>query len=93
MQPDYARVHYELRRKGMTLMLLWEEYQAEHADRHTYRYSQYCEKYRQFAKRFKRSAFAELRTDTVCEPGSLAMRKCGRFEMRMPGRFSVQKGG
>ncbi len=55
VQPDYARVHHELRRKGMTLMLLWEEYQAEHADRHTYRYSQYCEKYRQFTKLLKRS--------------------------------------
>lgn len=55
VQPDYARVHHELRRKGMTLMLLWEEYQAEHADRHTYGYSQYCEKYRQFTKRLKRS--------------------------------------
>ena len=32
MQPDYGRVHHELRRKGMTLMLLWEEHRAEHAD-------------------------------------------------------------
>lgn len=55
VQPDYGRVHHELRRKGMTLMLLWEEYQADHVDSHTYRYSQYCEKYRQFAKRLKRS--------------------------------------
>ena len=55
VQPDYGRVHHELRRKGMTLMLLWEEYQAEHAEHHTYRYSQYCEKYRQFARRLKRS--------------------------------------
>ncbi len=55
VQPDYARVHHELRRKGVTLMLLWEEYQAEHAEHHTYRYSQYCEKYRQFTRRLKRS--------------------------------------
>src|SRR5438045_4294937 len=26
IQPDYGRVHQELRRKGMTLMLLWEEH-------------------------------------------------------------------
>lgn len=26
--PDYAEVHQELRRKGVTLMLLWEEYKA-----------------------------------------------------------------
>lgn len=27
------------RRKGVTLTLLWEEYQAEFADRQTYRYT------------------------------------------------------
>ncbi|AOJ58706.1 transposase [Burkholderia thailandensis] len=26
VQPDYGRIHQELRRKGMTLTLLWEEY-------------------------------------------------------------------
>jgi len=31
VMPDYGRVHQQLQRKGMTLMLLWEEYQAEHA--------------------------------------------------------------
>jgi transposase len=53
--PDYGRIHQELRRKGVTLMLLWEEYQAEHADRQTYRYTQFCEHYRVFAGRLKRS--------------------------------------
>ena len=28
LQPDYAEIHGELSRKGMTLMLLWHEYQA-----------------------------------------------------------------
>jgi transposase len=55
VQPDYPRVHHELRRKGMTLMLLWEEYRAEFADRQTYAYSQYCDNYRRFAKSLKRS--------------------------------------
>lgn len=31
-QPDWSRMHAELRRRGVTLMLLWEEYRAEHAD-------------------------------------------------------------
>ena len=39
----------------MTLQLLWEEYQAEHADSQTYRYSQFCDNYRRFAKQLKRS--------------------------------------
>ena len=30
--PDYAEVHRELRRKGVTLMLLWTEYKALHPD-------------------------------------------------------------
>ena len=45
VQPDYARLHHELRRKGMTLMLLWEEYRADHADRQTYAYAQFCVNY------------------------------------------------
>lgn len=53
--PDYGRVHQELRKKGVTLMLLWEEYQLDHAGSQTYRYSQYCEKYRLFARTLKRS--------------------------------------
>ena len=55
VQPDFGLVHQELRRKGMTLALLWEEYRADHADQHTYAYSQYCENYRRFAKLLKRS--------------------------------------
>jgi len=55
VQPDYGRLHQELRRKGMTLMLLWEEHRADHADRHTYGYTQFCENYRRFARQLKRS--------------------------------------
>ena len=54
-QPDYGRLHQELRRKGMTLMLLWEEYRADHATLQTYAYSQFCVNYRRFAKQLKRS--------------------------------------
>ena len=28
--PEYGRMHQELRRKGMTLMLLWEEHKSQH---------------------------------------------------------------
>jgi transposase len=55
VQPDYGRVHQALRRKGMTLMLLWEEHRADHADAQTYSYSQFCENYRRFTKQLKRS--------------------------------------
>jgi len=55
VQPDYGHMHQELRRKGMTLMLLWEEHRAGHADSQTYSYTQFCVHYRRFAKQLKRS--------------------------------------
>ena len=30
--PDWKYIHTELRRKGVTLQLLWREYRAEHAE-------------------------------------------------------------
>ena len=42
-QPDWLYVHAELRRKGVTLSLLWEEYRGVHPD--GYGYSRYCELY------------------------------------------------
>lgn len=55
VQPDYGRMHHELRRKGLTLMLLWEEYQLDHVGQQTYCYSQFCENFRAFARQLKRS--------------------------------------
>jgi transposase len=51
--PDFTYLHTELKRKGVTLMLLWEEYLAEHSQ--GYRYSQFCEMYRRWAKTLKLS--------------------------------------
>ena len=53
--PDWPRIHRELDRKGMTLMLLWQEYVAAHPDARTWRYTQFCEHYKAFAKTLKRS--------------------------------------
>lgn len=52
--PDFAHLHQELKRKGVTLQLLWEEYAAAHAG-HAYRYSQFCLLYHHFARSLKRS--------------------------------------
>ena len=35
--PDYGYVHQELRRKGMTLMLLWEEHVAQRPEQRTHK--------------------------------------------------------
>ena len=47
-QPDWSGMHAELRRRGVTLMLLWEEYRAEHAD--GYGYSRFCDLYGEWRK-------------------------------------------
>ncbi|MCP1838575.1 hypothetical protein J2R78_001542 [Bradyrhizobium sp. USDA 4538] len=43
-EPDWAAVHRELKRKHMTLSILWEEYIA--AEPGGYRRSRFCELYR-----------------------------------------------
>jgi len=47
--PDWTKVHEELKRRGVTLMLLWEEHRAECADGHGY--SRFCELYGEWRKR------------------------------------------
>ena len=41
---DWPALHRELKRPGVTLSLLWEEYHAVHPD--GYGYSQFCARYR-----------------------------------------------
>jgi transposase len=47
-QPDWTYIHRELRRKGVTLMLLWQEYKELYPN--GYQTSQFCHLYRQWAK-------------------------------------------
>lgn len=42
-EPDWEHIHQELRRKGVTLLLLWLEYRHAHPD--GYQYSQFCALY------------------------------------------------
>ena len=42
-QPDWPRLHAELRRPGVTLLLVWEEYRAGQPD--GYGYSRFCDLY------------------------------------------------
>jgi transposase len=44
--PPMAQLHQELRRPGVTLQLLWEEYRRESP--HGYAYTQFCEYYKRF---------------------------------------------
>ena len=53
-EPDYAQVHQELKRKGVTLILLWEEYQQAVGDI-AYQYTAFCTRYRVWTGTLKRS--------------------------------------
>lgn len=46
--PDWAHVHRELRRKGVTLSLLWQEYKATRPE--GLQYSWFCERYRVWSR-------------------------------------------
>jgi transposase len=54
VEPDYAVIHKELKRKGVTKQLLWEEYKQAQGE-HGYQYSQYCQRYRDWVLTLKRS--------------------------------------
>jgi lambda repressor-like predicted transcriptional regulator len=47
--PDLAVIHAEMKRKGVTLALLWQEYRAQHPD--GYGYSRFCDLYRDWRGR------------------------------------------
>ena len=44
--PDWTQVRKELKKKGVTLFLLWEEYKETHPD--GYQYSWFCEQYQKW---------------------------------------------
>ena len=48
-QPSWPAIHRELKRKNVTLSLLWEEYRAAHPE--GYGYSRFCELYRRWEGR------------------------------------------
>lgn len=53
-EPDMSEVHLELKRKGVTRLLLWEEYVAQHPES-SYSYPQFCVLYREWRRHLKLS--------------------------------------
>jgi transposase len=49
IEPDWASIHRELKRKHVTLSLLWHEYIERNPD--GYRYSRFCELYRSWERK------------------------------------------
>lgn len=48
-EPDWAAVHRELKRPGVTLALLWDEYRGSHPE--GYGHSAFCDHYRRWTGR------------------------------------------
>lgn len=48
-QPNWEKVHQELKKKGVTLQLLWQEYKQIYPD--GYQSTQFCEHYNRFKKK------------------------------------------
>jgi hypothetical protein len=48
-EPDWATLARELKRPGVSLMVLWEEYRQSQAD--GYGYSRFCDLFREFERR------------------------------------------
>ena len=44
-EPDFPSIHLELKRKGVTKQLLWQEYRQRHSD-DGYSYAQFCHRYK-----------------------------------------------
>lgn len=53
-EPDYAAVHQELKKKGVTLTLLWEEYLQTVGER-GYQYTAFCTRYKEWTGHLKHS--------------------------------------
>jgi len=86
-EPDWGYVHRELRRKNVTLQLLWLEYREAHRD--GYGYSQFCNLYRRWrggidvtmrqVHRAGEKLFVDFPGDTVRSPtGAPARSPCAR---------------
>ncbi|MGF6425589.1 transposase [Bradyrhizobium elkanii] len=66
-EPEWPRVAQELKRKGVTLTLLWQEYRTAHPD--GYGYSWFCEKFDAYRRRanptfrHRHAAGAVMQTD------------------------------
>jgi transposase len=66
-EPEWPRVTQELKRKGVTLTLLWQEYRAAHPD--GYGYTWFCEKFAAYQRRahptfrHRHAAGAVMQTD------------------------------
>ena len=63
--PDWPVINQELKRRHMTKQLLWEEYTQQYPNR-CYSYSQFCERFRRWQGKQKRSMRQHHRAGEKC---------------------------
>jgi len=63
--PDWPTLHQELKGKGVTKQLLWEEYTQQYPNR-CYSYSQFCDRYNHWQRLQKRSMRQQHKAGEKC---------------------------
>lgn len=82
--PDWPAIHQQLKRKGVTLLLLWQEYKEQHGAA-GYQYSQFSHHYRQWlgtlevTMRQTHRAGEKLFVDYAGQPGEVIDRHTGEL--------------
>ena len=69
LQPDYAHIHEELKRAGVTLKLLWQEYQAlcRFSGQFSFGYTKFCLGYDEYTSSHELTNHLEHRPGDVCD--------------------------
>ena len=82
--PNWAEIHRELKRPGVTLQLLWQEYREQHPG--GYAYSRFCDFHRAWEKRSRQRYARRTSPASACSSTTPA-RSC-RSLIRRPARSS-----
>lgn len=83
-EPDLEYIFYEMKKKSVTLMLLWEEYKEKHPS--GIMYTQFCERYRNFKKNnqitmhIEHKAGEEVQVDWAGQTMSYVDRETGEIK-------------
>ena len=85
-QPDWVRIHAEMRRPGVTLLLLWEEYRAGQPE--GYGYSRFCDLWPRGVVVYRRLCGRTIRWVSVCS--SITPGKPWRSLTPSPARYTAQ---
>lgn len=97
-EPDYEHLNNELKKRNVTLMLLWNEYCADTLERggEPYQYSAFCHRYRNWAKadgivmHIDRKPAEQIQVDwvgttmEVCDPDTGELNKVYVFVASLP---------